>query len=444
MTKPGNATFPPIGAAEFADLMRSVLTDPEPQRLAVAVSGGRDSMALCLLASIWADSSACKVIALTVDHRLRPGSRAEAAQVKKWLKTHGIEHRTLTWRGEKPTSNLQAAARTARYGLMADWCRRHRVAHVLLAHHLEDQAETLLLRLGRGSGVDGLSAMMPVSRRNDLFWLRPLLDMPRARLEATLVAAGQSWLDDPSNRDPAYSRVRMRNLAESLAAEGLTPARLAETAISMRRARQALEHATEAAIRDLVELHPGGFCLVDRDGLAELPEEIGLRLLRSTLRCIGTDAVFPTRFQRLRRLYMVTVADGPMPSRTLSGCRIAPWRGRLLVARETAKASEQVPIGPVGTATWDNRFRVRVTGVAGGDPDLMIRRLGFDRPAWLRGDRPDLSPSRFPASARAALPGLWLGRKLIAAPHFTDFCGERAADSPRLVAEFRPLRPLVP
>src|SRR5689334_21506590 len=152
----------PVTAAEFADLMAPLGPFEARSRLAVAVSGGRDSLALALLAAGWCRSVGGEVVGLTVDHRLRPGSGAEARQVGRWLAAAGIAHHILVRRDELAAGSRQAAARAARYALLGDWCRRQGVLHLLVAHQQEDQAETLLLRLGRGSGLEGLAAMPAV------------------------------------------------------------------------------------------------------------------------------------------------------------------------------------------------------------------------------------------------------------------------------------------
>ncbi len=175
--------------------------------LAVAVSGGADSMALLCLAARWGKRP---LTALTVDHGLRAESAEEARRVKGWAEAQGVPHVTLAWRGEKPKANLQAAARAARYGLLAQWCRDARVEGLLLAHTLDDQAETVLLRLARGSGVNGLAAMAPATRLRGVTLLRPLLGISRARIVATLEALRQPWIEDPSNEDTRFARVRLR------------------------------------------------------------------------------------------------------------------------------------------------------------------------------------------------------------------------------------------
>ncbi|MCE9651242.1 MAG: tRNA lysidine(34) synthetase TilS, partial [Parvibaculum sp.] len=236
--KQGIAT--PLSATEFA---RALARLKPSASLAVAFSGGPDSLALLVLAAQWAGRSrARKLVALTVDHGLRAGSAAEARACARMAKALGVSHRILVWRGAKPKADIQAAARAARYRLLAQACIAEGAGDLLVAHHLEDQAETFLLRLARGSGVDGLAGMA-ASRRldRDLRLLRPLLDVPRARLMAVVKRAGIEAIQDPSNDNPRFDRVRARRLMAELSTLGLDASRLASTAAHMARVRAALE-----------------------------------------------------------------------------------------------------------------------------------------------------------------------------------------------------------
>ena len=187
--------------------------EPAP-RVAVAVSGGSDSLALSLLADRWARARGGTVFGLTVDHRLRPESGAEANKVRRWLAARAVSHRTLRWTGTRPVSRVQEEARAARYALLVGWCRQARVLHLLLGHQREDQAETVLQRLVRGSGIDGLAAMAPVRLAMEpdgggVRLLRPLLSVSRDALTASLAFWGQPWIDDPTNRDTFHTRPRL-------------------------------------------------------------------------------------------------------------------------------------------------------------------------------------------------------------------------------------------
>ncbi len=421
---------PALGAAEFAALMARLGPFEHRPRLAVAVSGGADSMALTVLATEWAAAVGGTLTALTVDHRLRPAAAEEAAQVAAWLGARGIAHAILRREGPPPARSLQAAARGARYRLLEAWCAGAGVLHLLVAHNREDQAETLLLRLARGSGLDGLAGMAPVAEHAGCRLLRPLLDVPRARLTATLRAAGQGWIEDPSNLDPAYLRVRLRQAQALLADAGLRSQRLAATAARLGRARAALEAGVAALLAQAALIHPAGFVRLDPVLLRAAPEEIGLRALAAVLALVG-GAAYPPRLERLERLYReLPAATGG--GRTLGGCRILPQGGGLLVCREPAAVAPPVPALRGGEIHWDGRFSLYTPPSA---PDgLSLGALGTARL--------DAAPL-LPAAVRAGLAALSDDRSVAAVPalgYVREGFDGRWLAAARL--SFRPSRPL--
>ena len=408
---------------------------PAAPKLAVACSGGADSLALALLSADWVRRRGGSLVALTVDHGLRAESAAEALQVGTWLRVRGVTHHVLTWRGRKPAGNRAAVARAARYRLLADWCRQAGCDGLLVAHQQEDQAETLLLRLGRGSGLDGLAGMAPVSERQGLRLLRPLLGVPRARLEATLRALGQSWVEDPSNADPAYARNRIRKLLPLLAAEGLTAARLAATAGRLAGTRDTLAQLTDRLLAEAARFDPAGYCLLDIAVLAERPAELSRRALVLVLGSVGGLGL-PPRFDRLARLQAELLQGRLGGGRTLAGCRLLPWRGRVLVCREPSAVAPAIQIGRTEAVLWDNRFQV---SLAGDDrpPALAVGALGAD--GWRR-IRPDLSPTNralVPGAVRPSLPALFDLDGVLAVPHLAY---KRGPGSVYLTAAFCPPR----
>jgi tRNA(Ile)-lysidine synthase len=396
-----------LGDDAFAALMLGFAPfEPKPV-LAVAVSGGPDSLALCLLAARWARARGGRVLALTVDHRLRPESAAEARQVARWMKKRGIAHRVLVWSEPKPAANRAAAARAARYRLLAAEAARRGILHLLLAHHRDDQAETLLLRLGRGSGVDGLSAMAACVELTGLRLLRPLLGVPKARLIATLRALRQDWIEDPSNLAPGYARSRLRKSLAAFADAGLTARRLAETAGRIGRARAALEDAAAALAARAAHVHPAGFVRLDPGALAAAPEEIRLRVLAHCLMAVA-GAEYPPRLERLEDLARALTGPG-FRGRTLHGCRIVPEGRALLVCREPAAVSGRTALEPGGWTAWDGRFLVR----ARPGRSLSVAALGQ---AGLGAVGADLRKPGIPRLAALTLPGIWAGNRLVSAP----------------------------
>ena len=241
-----------------------------------------------------------KLIAVTVDHGLRPESAREAGAVKWLARKLGLAHRTLRWTGRKPKTGLQAAARQARYRLLAAAAVEAGARHVLTAHTRDDQAETLLIRLTRGSGLAGLAAMarispLPARGERGIFLVRPLLDLPKARLLATLKSARIAFADDPSNRDPRFTRVRIRNLMPALAHEGLSPARTALLARRLARANAAIEQSVDSAFDNLLQVRgpsmDQGPLEFDAKAFHRLPEEVAMRLLGRAVAARGAEEI---------------------------------------------------------------------------------------------------------------------------------------------------------
>jgi tRNA(Ile)-lysidine synthase len=330
---------PPLKAADVRSLFSDLADHPV---LVLAVSGGPDSTALLMLAARWRKTlrRGPKLLAVTVDHGLRPESKREASAAKRLARSLGVPHRTLRWTGRKPAAGLPEAARVARYRLLAAATKAAGARHVLTAHTLDDQAETVLIRLTRGSGVGGLAAMarssrLPAEDAADIVLVRPLLDVPKARLIATLRRAGVGYADDATNRDPRFTRARLRMAMPVLAREGLVPQRLALLARRMRRAEAALEAAVSDAWQSLA---PGpwadeGPIEFPVDGYEELPAEIALRLLGRAIDRVGSEG--PVELGKLETLHAdLTGARGDARyRRTLAGALVTRMGDRLSVER---------------------------------------------------------------------------------------------------------------
>ncbi|WP_194744597.1 tRNA lysidine(34) synthetase TilS [Thermaurantiacus tibetensis] len=310
-----------LTSGHFAATVHALLgpaADPSAP-LALAVSGGADSLALLVLA---AEAFAGRVAALTVDHGLRPEARAEAEAVARAAAARGVPHAILAIAPPGP-SNLQADARAARYAAMADWCRSNGMAALLTAHHLDDQAETLLLRLARGSGLAGLAGIRARAVIAGLPVLRPLLDWPRATLARITREAGLVPADDPSNRDPRFDRTRARALLGSC--RWLAPARLAASAAHLADAEEALAWAAERAWASRARAQGGGWEL-DPEAL---PGELRRRLLLKGFAALGAPA---PRGPALARLIASLEAGRRATLGGIAARPLADGRWRLLPA----------------------------------------------------------------------------------------------------------------
>lgn len=275
----GTGDSDPVSRAEFARAMAALGGFEPAPAVAVGLSGGGDSMALALLLRHWVAERGGSLLALTVDHGLRAESADEAAAVGKAMERLGVPHRILRWEGEKPSAGLQAAARAARHRLLAEACGEAGILHLALAHHRDDQAETVLLRLARGSGIDGLAGMAAVRADGAVRVIRPLLGFSHERLLATCRAEGVDWIEDPSNRNPRFARARLRAAVDLLGGEGLDSTRLGEVARRAGRARAALEQATAGLLAETATIHPEGWITLALAPLLAAPAEIALRAL---------------------------------------------------------------------------------------------------------------------------------------------------------------------
>ena len=295
---------------------------------AVGVSGGADSLALLLLLADWAKQQGRPApVALTVDHGLQPRSRMQAQTVVQRAADHALSAYILRWTGRKPAADIEAAAREARYRLMGAWCERNSFRCLFVAHSQDDQAETFLLRLMRGSGVDGLAAMSevapyPSANAENLRLARPLLSVPRSRLRAYLSGRGESWFEDDMNTDMRFARVRLRTAWPVFEELGFSAPRIAAAANHLSRARAALDQdASDLLSR--ASRREGKRVFLDGAAVAAAPEEIGNRCLASVLMEVSGRFYRP-RFERLERLAAAIRFQHLKGGRTLHGCCIGP------------------------------------------------------------------------------------------------------------------------
>lgn len=387
--------------------------------LGAAVSGGGDSMALLVLAARWAKRRGCRVEAATVDHGLRPESATEAAAVAARCARLDVPHETLRVEDLRARSgNLSAAARETRMAHLGDWARRRGLAAVALGHTLDDQAETVLMRLARGSGAEGLSGMAPARALGGTLWLRPLLGVRRAALRGYLEGEGIGWTEDPTNEQPEYDRVKARRALAALAPLGIDAEGLARTAWHLRRQRRVLERAMNQLAEKARRWGGLGEARLDPEALAADESDTALRLVADTLVRIS-GSIYRPRFRALSAL-LDQVLSGADFATTLAGCAVRRESGgRVLIFREAAACQDPVPLAAEPTL-WDSRWRVTTRGrwpaqaavAMLGDTGLVaLRRLA---------EAGDFTPPEdwraAPRAVRATAPAIWVGTELLAVP----------------------------
>ena len=327
--------------------------------IGLAVSGGPDSLALMLLAADWAQAAGKRLTVYTVDHGLRPEAPAECDMVAEIAAELGLACRKLAWTGPKPDTGVQAAARLARYRLIGAAMQADGAEILVTAHHVDDQAETVLMRLAHGSGISGLSGMALFGAFEGVRLCRPLLGVERAHLRDLVREAGLTAAADPSNADEHYERVRWRHVLPGLAREGLDAERLASFAARMARADMALMQATDAAVADLVFTDRFGTITFSFSGWADLPEEIGLRLLDRTVTFAGGGAA-RYRLSLIEATAAGLRASAPDHAATLGGAALMRNDDQVLVFRELGRMPFVDAVLPESGASmvFDGRFRI--------------------------------------------------------------------------------------
>lgn len=392
------------GLRQVCDLS---LTDARPERLGVAVSGGSDSMALLDLMIDVGGERGIEVRSVTVDHGLRPEARDEAAAVAAFCAARGVSHDVVVWRGWDGAGNLQGEARKARYRLMADWARARGVGLVALGHTRDDQAETVLMRMARQSGVDGLSGMRPGFKRDGVSWIRPLLGQDRSVLRAYLESRGIAWSDDPSNDDDTFERVRARRAMACLKEVGIDAATLAAVADTSASARAALDHYARREVAENGAVREDRGDLILSEGSSspdrQMPDETGRRLRVAALGWISGSDYPPRRSAMLE----IDVGLGKGDRHSVAGCLVSRVDGAGDTLRMTREYNAVRDVRGPTDAVWDGRWVL----CGPHAPDLEVRALGEavkECPGWRDTGMPRLS--------LLASPSVWRGAELIAAP----------------------------
>lgn len=372
MLKPAEASVSLLQTARLEELFAPIAGIAS---VGIAVSGGPDSLALLAMLARWAAKRPQRptLTVFTVDHGLRPEAKDEADLVVRCARELGLEAIVLEWQGEKPVSGLQAAARAARYRLIGEVMDWRDISVLLTGHHMDDQAETILMRIAHGSGVTGSAGMSQWSEVEGVRVFRPLLAVRRRELEEVVAAMGWRAASDPSNADPSFERVRWRAAMPQLEALGLTIERLAQFGARLARADRALADFASRAYAALVRLDPLGTARLDRAALRDQPDAIRLRVLARIIDEAGGAARAP-ELSQVEALDAALNSGAALAGTTVGGCRILVEADDLVIAREAGRLRpETVTLRPGGRLVWDRRFEISSSADA---PSLVVSPAG--------------------------------------------------------------------
>ncbi|MEM7652971.1 MAG: tRNA lysidine(34) synthetase TilS [Pseudomonadota bacterium] len=456
-----------LDVTRFAQALERLGPFEEHPHLAVGVSGGPDSMALTLLAHTWATERGGSILGLTVDHGMRPESAAEAKQVGEWLSTYGIAHQILTNNQPVPASGIHANLREVRLRLLTETCQERGVLHLLLAHHCDDQAETVAMRRQNASGPDGLAGMSAVRCLRTVRLLRPLLEYTKRELVAFLDECGQLYFTDPSNADPRFGRGRLRELDP----DSLVPFDRSE-APQKARARQERESKVAAWLAENVLISPLGYIIISPAGwkgaLDQDLETVGTNggqrtALSGFAHCLWSlgGTPYPPSLEQVTQALTNGRLDAGRAT-NLAGCLISPYRHALVISREPhsftaasctpadwAKLSGQSALAKPWGTRWGSLYTVE--SPAPWPESVTIAPLSESRPTLQRFSTSDTAPIPYdsiPGSARSAIPALWANGRIIAVPLLNGVCDDTPDGLISFSAGVRislsPLRPVAP
>jgi tRNA(Ile)-lysidine synthase len=389
-----------ITLPEFEPCLKDV-----PGPFAVAVSGGADSMALLLLTHCWVQEKGGHLVALTVDHGLRPESGQEVLRIQEWAQGRGIQHVILNWEGKKPRSRLQERARMSRYHLLTSWCKENDIPTLLLGHHQQDQEETFWLRLTAGSGLDGLSGMKKKSVRDGIVLVRPLLGFPKERLKETLTAENQPWIEDPSNESNRFFRGRFRSLLKE---EGLSFPRLIKVMGKLEEDRDFMNQSLQRALETTVHVDEAGFLTLSRQTFEELHPALAKRVL-SSLMVWFSGAPYPPRSEQIARIFEKLKKTTPF---TGGGIYWFFSKGKIFLFREFSAIKEKLYLKDLTEKNlWDQRFWIDFDVAKDLPSEIYLAPLGAHH-SFKKAIK-----SPIPRRAWSSLPAFWVNEEVVAVPH---------------------------
>ena len=388
------------------------------QKIAIAVSGGIDSMVLMKISSLSKKIDSKNIHILAIDHNLRKGSKEEALFVKKEASKLGFKTSILTWKGKKPKSGIQEKARKKRYNLLFDYCKKNNISDLFFAHHLDDQIENFIFRMFRGSGIVGLTSFSNYSKRNNINIIRPLIEIPKSDLVLFAKKQKIEWIEDPSNSNSDFDRVKIRNVLQNFYDDGFDKRLFLKSISKLKSINEDIEYLIEDYIAKYIEIYENIYVSIKREFFNNSPREIQMRVIKNCISFFAPEKFYSPKDLKISNILDWIKNNPQIDSKTLGGTLFKKNNNVIILYKEVKKLSDIKPINISKSEfkSWDNRFLVKSNVKIEGK----ISYLGPEGVKILKSKKIDLNKAKknAPIAAIYSSPAVWQKKRLISAPIF--------------------------
>jgi len=388
------------------------------EKYAIAVSGGSDSLALSTLAKLYSLENGNDFIALIIDHKLRKESANEAKQTYKSLTQNKIKAKILTYQGEKFSSNIQKKARDLRYDLFEKYCAKNKIKFLILAHHQDDLIENFYIRLIRGSGIKGLTSLQNIFEYNKNFYLlRPLLNFNKQELLTVTKKSYSSWIEDPSNKNDKFLRVRIRKMQTKLQKEGFDPERIIKTIENLNTAKDSLDFYIFKSEKKYLKFFKEGYATLKSSIFNNEAQEVVFRVIIKAIHFVSGE-YYPPRSDSLKSL-MKNLSVKSFKSSTLGGCLIEKNKNIISFYREDRNVAVETLNKTKQKTNWDDRFLVNKN--FNNQQQFVVKKLGNHGIEYLRKNKFNDYGNKIPVQAKKTLPSFWNNQGQLLFVPFVNF-----------------------
>ena len=397
------------------------------QKIAIAVSGGIDSMVLMKVSSLSKKIKPKNIHILTINHDLRKGSKEETLFVRKEADKLGLKATVLTWKGKKPKSGIQEKARKKRQNLLFNYCKKNNISDLFFAHHLDDQIENFIFRMFRGSGIVGLTSFSNFSKIDKINLIRPLINTPKSDLLLFAKKQKIEWIEDPSNSNLDFDRVKVRNVLKNFYDSGFDKKLFLKSISKLKSINEDIELLTGDYIANYIEVYENIYVSIKKEFFSNSPKEIQMRVIKNCISFFAPEKLFSPKDIKIINILNWIKCNSKVESKTLGGTLFKKNNNAIILYKEVNKLSHIKPVNISKSEfkSWDNRFLVKSNVKIDGK----ISYLGPEGVKILKSKKIDVNKAKknAPIAAIYSSPAIWQKKRLISAPIF-DYSYNRSVN----------------